>query len=531
MEDDTEDRSVLSIDSLVDVSALRGMWRKDPKSRTTLIYLTSSLVGGLLEGVIYLSWRLSETLDTSTSTLSYYSTTFSVATLMAFFVVLDSSLFPNVATAFSMLCNGLMFFVLPITLLSESDAERYLSGGNIVLLLGFYIAYGVANGGLYVLAPVFLRKLYNDDVDLGSIYLGYSGSFQALGVAMVTLTDVLFGLFMPNLGLITLVYFSCGLAFFAYAYLLLWNHRESSNTLKTIYRSRTKKSKKGAPTAGDDSSLPSSIDLGRGVGSLDLLSADAERHLPVGFSADKLHFHVENVLFWVEVFRAGSFATTITYMFLFCDESYYDFLDADNYLKYFVVAIVCFLIGKFLGPFAQEWWGGVREVYAALMAISTISALLFIPFLMFEGLQNGGYFMFAIALYSFLQGPSYALLLDFNNRLTLESNRSSTILIVANILGFLYPNLVSTIYGLTPINTDIFIYNILVCAIVTGILIAVAPGYSYLDLQKKGFGGPDSTAEERQPFVQDDGADVDADAEEAEEPAEAVNEADTEGIV
>ena len=71
----------------------------------------------------------------------------------------------------------------------------------------------------------------------------------------------------------------------------------------------------------------------------------------------------------------------------------------------------------------------------------------------------------------------------------------------------------------------------MVCAIVTGIPIAVAPGYSYLDLQKKGFGGPDSTAEERQPFVQDDGADVDADAEEAEEPAEAVNEADTEGIV
>lgn len=526
------EESVHSSNSLVDLSALEKLWKTDGKGRTTLVYLLSSFIGGLLEGVVYLSFRLSGTLDTSTSTLSYYSTVYSVVTLLAFFVVLDSSLYPNVATAFSVLVNGLMFFVLPITLLSESDAERYLSGGNIALLILFYIAYGVANGGLYVLAPVFLRKLYHDDVNLGSSYLGYSGSFQALGVAFVTIFDVLFGLFMPNLGLVALVYFSCGFAFFAYAYILLWNHRESSNEMKIIYRSR-KKALGRQPLAGDSGSFAS---IGVGRGSRDLLSADLEREFPAGFSADKLHFKVESILFWVEIFRAGSFATTITYMFLFCDESYYVFLDADNYVKYFVVAIVCFLVGKVMGPFAQEWWGGTREVYAALMAISTLSALLFLPFLIFEALQNGVYFMFAIGLYSFLQGPSYALLLDLNNRLTFESNRSSTILIVANILGFLYPNFVSTIYSLTPTFTDIFIYNIVLCAIVTGVLTAMAPGSSYLDLQKVGLG--DSTPEERRPIVQGSGSEADAGAgaEDNEEPEEAeeaepVDETVTEGIV
>ena len=113
------------------------VWNDTPKGRTTLIYLLSGVFGGLLEGVLYLSFRLSETLSTDTSTLSYYSTTASVVTLASFFVVLDASLFPNVPTAISILFNGLMFFVLPITLLSESSAEQTLNATNITVLTFF----------------------------------------------------------------------------------------------------------------------------------------------------------------------------------------------------------------------------------------------------------------------------------------------------------------------------------------------------------------------------------------------------------
>ena len=105
-----------------------------------------------------------------------------------------------------------------------------------------------------------------------------------------------------------------------------------------------------------------------------------------------------------------------------------------------------------------------------------------------------------MAVYAFVNGPSYALLLDLNNRLTYETSKSSIILIVANIVGFIYPSVISMIYNVQG-STNIFLINILVCAVVSGVLTAISPLFSYVPKSSNLIMQEGSTAAEREPIM------------------------------
>ena len=96
-----------------------------------------------------------------------------------------------------------------------------------------------------------------------------------------------------------------------------------------------------------------------------------------------------------------------------------------------------------------------------------------------ESLQTMGVYMSSMAIYAFVNGPSYSLMLDLNNRLTYETSQSSIILIMANIAGFVYPNIICAIYNVQA-STNIFLVNIVICACVAGFLSAIAPLFSYV---------------------------------------------------
>ena len=168
---------------------------------------------------------------------------------------------------------------------------------------------------------------------------------------------------------------------------------------------------------------------------------------PVPESGYKVpHYHVEYLLFVAEVFRGGSIATTFTYMYEFLDESDYRNFDSSDYELLYASAVTLWLLGKLLVPIFQDLYGNRFNIYAANVALNAISIVVFLPFMLSESLQTMGVYLSSMAIYAFVNGPSYSLLLDLNNRLTYETSKSSIILIVANIVGFIYPSIISTIY-------------------------------------------------------------------------------------
>ena len=113
-----------------------------------------------------------------------------------------------------------MFILLPIILEAETKDEMFMSAGNIALILLYYIAYGFANGVLYMLCSMFLRKLHRADVNLASGYLAYSGAFQAIGIALVATADSVLSIFASNMTNLLICMILIGICFVAYGYVL-----------------------------------------------------------------------------------------------------------------------------------------------------------------------------------------------------------------------------------------------------------------------------------------------------------------------
>ena len=147
-------------------------------------------------------------------------------------------------------------------------------------------------------------------------------------------------------------------------------------------------------------------------------------------------------------------------------------------------------------PIFQDLYGNRFNIYAANVALNAISIVVFLPFMLSESLQTMGVYLSSMAIYAFVNGPSYSLLLDLNNRLTYETSKSSIILIVANIVGFIYPSIISTIYYVQG-SSDIFLINIIICAAAAGSLTAISPYFSYVPNHIQEM----STAAEREPIV------------------------------
>lgn len=510
--------------SLLDGTALK--W-------TSMLFLMSSLIGGLLEGSSYSqTYQLADVLDTSTSILSYYQLAYSVTTLLGFYCTFRYFLFPNtIAAIFSVGC-GVMFILMPIILAAETEEEMFMSAGNITMLIIYYGAFGLANGVMYMLCPMFLRKLHRADVNLASGYLAYSGSFQAVGISLVAGTDSILSIFVPNITNLLVCMLLIGFAFIAYAYVLHEDSELCEELLLESYALKKLASRNRRAAAGAGASVQSESECeserGAQAGGSSALGAQAEAGAagvdtqlagetgvslnssepsfqtmhPVPETGLKVqHYHVEYILFVAEVFRGGSVATTFTYMYEFLDESDYENFDSDDYEVMYGTAIALWLAGKLLAPIFQDLYGTRANIYAANVALNVISVLVFIPFMVSESLQTMGVYMSSMAIYAFVNGPSYSLMLDLNNRLTYETSQSSIILIMANIAGFVYPNIICAIYNVQA-STNIFLVNIVICACVAGFLSAIAPLFSYVPKTSEPLLSRErSSAAERQPIM------------------------------
>ena len=508
--------------SLLDGSALK--W-------TSLLFLVSSLIGGLLEGSAYSqTYQLADVLNIDTSDISYYQLTYNFTTILGFYVTFRYFLFPNtIAAIFSVGC-GMMFILTPCILEGETDDEMFMSAGNITLLLLYYVTFGLANGVMYMLCPMFLRKLHRADVNLASGYLAYSGAFQAVGIAMVVSIDSILSIFASNMTNLLICMILIGMAFIVYSYMLHQDRElclelllESYALKKLTNRNRGRSAANTATSAlaagggtargGNESedgheghAETSAVTRGEGAAveadySLESSQASFQTMHPVPETGLKVeHYHVEYILFVAEVFRGGSAATTFTYMYEFLDESDYNNFDSDDYQVMYAAAITLWLLGKLMTPVFQDLYGNRANIYAANVALNVISALVFLPFMLSESLQTMGVYISSMAVYAFVNGPSYALLLDLNNRLTYETSKSSIILIVANIVGFIYPSVISMIYNVQG-STNIFLINILVCAVVSGVLTAISPLFSYVPKSSNLIMQERSSAAEREPIL------------------------------
>lgn len=222
-------------------------------------------------------------------------------------------------------------------------------------------------------------------------------------------------------------------------------------------------------------STRSSDDLSRNV----LLTSGLSGSDLVKYDNNMLYlYRVEYVLATGLFLTMGSISSFLQLLSEYLDET--DGLSISDYDMMLALFMAPFVLGKVVSPIVQAYTSDLNALWSIIITIHVAALFAFVPYTMSYYISDTvkASFITSIVLFGLTTGASLGLVIDFNNRLTDESNRSSSIINYAIMLG-------TTIHAtLTGVLWDSLGAQVLPWTIYLSLFIAVvcfvaAPYYSY----------------------------------------------------
>lgn len=189
-------------------------------------------------------------------------------------------------------------------------------------------------------------------------------------------------------------------------------------------------------------------------------------------------YRVEYVLATGLFFTMGTISSFLQLLSEYLDET--SGLSVSDYDMMLGLFIGPFILGKVLSPIVQAYTTDLNALWSIVLTIHVVALFSFVPYTMSYYISDNvkASFITSIVLFGLTIGASLGLVIDFNNRLTDESNRSSSIINYAIMLG---TTIHATITGLIwdSLGAQVLPWTLYLSLLIAVLCFVAAPYYSY----------------------------------------------------